>query len=351
MHLCRIISRAARRLWPAAVAAALAAFPAFAGREGQVVRGLDGQSWVVASHQTTSGVTMSEYIRHGQTPASAQEHYTVMKMPGTTDAAAMAQQWLSLTKAGCATFTGETYWADTADTFYEWRGAGCAGSRHRAEHAIVRLLRMDDGVYRLSYAWRGESMPDASRAQWLKLIGEAWRQRSPQAVDAAAADGPAPAADPAGLAAATPSADARARLLADELAKEFGAIYPGEADPAKLSLLSRPSAAVHRDAALHRRGADGSAGEPTTSYRAGEDHYAVISILPADKGKTLRGLWRGPESLPKNPFYEQAIVIDGKGDHAFFAVESDTPFPPGEYTFEAVLDGEPVSRLSYQVLP
>lgn len=362
-------------------------------QEGEIVRGLDGQSWMLASKQTMSGVTMSEYVRQGETLESAREHYTVMKMPGTTDAAAMAKKVLAMTEDTCAAFTSQVYWADTADTLYEWKASGCDDPKHRAEHEIARLLRMDDGVYRLSYAYRAAEMPPANRTQWLKLIGEAWRKgpkpldetiakvetlsdkaRSELAAAPAAATvttqtattvtPAAPTMEPSAEAARQQrlrEADARAKELVDELTKEFEAIYPEDhADPAKVAALAKPPGPV-ADAplppaskhaiTLHHVKEDGSAGPETQIYTPTETHYAVVRVTPADAGKTLRGTWQGPAAFKVNPFYERSVSLDGKGEYAVFSVRNNKPFPPGDYTFEVTLDGAPVGRAQYRVTP
>lgn len=341
-------------------------------QEGQVVKGLDGEAWVLANRQVMSGVTMMEYVRQGQNIETSKELYTIMKMPGTTDAGAMAQKVMSMTQANCASFNGLVYWGESSDTLYEWNANGCNDPKYKAEHEIARLIRMDDGVYRLSYAWHEAQMPATNRSQWLKLISEAWR-KGPVPLETAvtqavrygntqpqSADATATAASGAESVRQQKlkEADARAKVLAEQLAKEFDEIYPD--DDTKPTASSAPAASSQvpavpasssgsRTATLHKMLGNGTAGAQVSGYAPLDNHYAVVLLSRADVGKTIRGVWYGPASVGKNPFAEKSFPVESSNDRAVFYVVGSSAFPEGDYRFEAYLDGALVSTIPYRV--
>ncbi len=70
--------------------------------------------------------------------------------------------------AACPGATFTTLLQDEYGISYEWRTAGCQASAD--QHALVRLLRGNDGLHRVTYAQKLARMDPETRALWLSRI-------------------------------------------------------------------------------------------------------------------------------------------------------------------------------------
>jgi len=71
---------------------------------------------------------------------------------------------------------GKTDWSIVSDdphsVVYEWRIHGCPGQDNQSE--IARMMQGNDGLHRIAYSEKGDSMDPANRALWLHTLQTAY---------------------------------------------------------------------------------------------------------------------------------------------------------------------------------
>lgn len=93
--------------------------------------------------------------------------------------------------------------------------------------------------------------------------------------------------------------------------------------------------------------ADNTVGTPATSFGPGDTVYVSILTTGAGSGTIgVRWMYAGRVvGEPKKP-------VSYRDDAATeFHLQSGSGFPPGEYTVEAFLDGQPVGTRTFRVEP
>jgi hypothetical protein len=69
---------------------------------------------------------------------------------------------------------------DPVSVLYEWKISRCGNNPD--QHEVARLLKGNDGVHRVAYVEKVNSLPASERERWIKVFSDAYVEKGGQKV-------------------------------------------------------------------------------------------------------------------------------------------------------------------------
>ncbi|MDX1487951.1 MAG: hypothetical protein R3268_07115 [Acidiferrobacterales bacterium] len=128
----------------------------------------DGRAWHIARHSDDARLTLTHWLLPGQTTAHWTELVALQLFSSQQSPDQVLADLRENLERSCPKVVWTTRQKDLQSILYEWQVKDCVSRPD--QHEIAKLVRSDEGVYRVSYSTRGLTLNPDDKDRWIQLL-------------------------------------------------------------------------------------------------------------------------------------------------------------------------------------